>query len=465
MNPVIVCPVCGHFNPQESTRCVECWASLDRTDPVGLSQAQELAIRREAALKRRRLLRIGLAGLVALIVAAAVFYANVRPFSSLPPPMSAIEAEFGVGEWPMFRRNPAHTAFDSSGAVLSQGVVVWSYTGDSPMASAPAVVDGRVYLSTGDRSVVALDASTGEHVWGHRVTGPIDSSVAVAGEMAFVGLRDATLLALDRETGQVRWEFRTSGPIPRSPAVKQGELYIGSDDFGVYALDAMSGEERWVYQTGGRISSSAAVNDDVVAITSEDKYLYVLDRSSGRPRMDFRLTTGSRSPVLSGPLALVIDGRGRLTAVDSRWNDRPFDKFTDWAGVQAFAWNLVDDVPAQGGFVWSYIPTGDGLVGEPAVAEGRVYTSAASGVLHALDLSTGEPIWEFRARTRFQTSPSVQHRTVFVGDVDGTLYAVDVQAGQLRWELDTGSEILSSPVVAGGTVYVSTADGGLLAIR
>ena len=428
-------------------------------------EAQELTAAGQTAQRRRRLLRLGLVGLGALFVVGWIILANFDPFSSLSPPVSTISADPGPGEWAMFRRDPAHSAFDADGHEPPRGEVKWQFTGVAPIAASPTVVDGRVYLSTGDRTVVALDSETGEQIWQHNTTGPIDSSVAVAGEMAFVGLRDGRVLALERFTGEVRWEFRTSGPIHRSPVVQGGELYIGSDDFRVYALDAMTGQLRWSYRTGGRISSSAAVNKDVVAVTSEDKHLYVIDRATGDPRMDLRLTTGTRSPVFAGTRVFAIDGAGRLTAADWREEDLPFEKTSARVGLQLFSWGLLDDVPTQRGFEWGFRPPGGGLVGMPAIARDRVYVSGSMGALFALDVSTGQPVWEFRTESRLEGSPSVVNRTVFVGDVEGIVYALDAATGEVQWQLDIGGEILSSLVVAYGAIYVTTADGGLHAIR
>ena len=470
---VLLCPVCGHFNPVSSTGqaavgsewCVECRLSLAGTEPITLQEAQESARRRQTALRQRRLLRYGLVGLVAAVVVIWTGYVNFDPFSSLDPPTSTIGAESGPGEWAMYRRDATHTGFDASEDDVPIGEVVWRFKANAPIRSSPAVVDGRVYIGTGDSNVVSLDAETGALLWEHEVSGPVDSSVAVAGDLVFVSLRDARVLALDRGGGEVRWEFQASGPIHGSPAVIRGELYIGSDDFGIYALDAMIGEERWMYRTGGRVASSAAANEDVVAVTSEDKYLYVLDRDTGRPRMDFQLTTGSRSPILSDSIALTIDGLGWLTAIDSRQDDLPFEKPVRRVGLQLFSWGILENDPAQRGFVWSFMPTGDSLVGEPAAAWGKVYVSGASGVLYALDAATGLPVWEFHAESGFEQSPLVLGRTVLVADSGGRLYAVDAGTGESKWELDIGGRPITGPVIAGGTLYVVTDGGGLQAIR
>ncbi len=464
MNRVLVCPVCGHFNTVGSVRCAECRLSLAGAAPVSLREAEESARRRRTTLRRRRTLRYGLVGLVVAALVIWIGYVNLNPFASLDPPTSTIGAVPNEREWAMFRRDPAHTGADVHGGAVLYGEVMWQFKAHEPIRSSPALVDGRVYIGTGDHRVVALEARTGEIVWEHEATGPVDWPVAVAGDLVFVGLRDARVLALDVDTGDVRWEYRTRGPIHGSPVVDRGELYIGSDDFSIYALDAMTGEGRWVYRTGGRVTSSPAANGDVVAVTSEDKYLYVLDRATGRPRLDFQLTTGSGSPVLTDSYALAIDGLGRLTAIDWREDDKPFEKVVTRVGLQLFAWGILDDVPNQRGFVWSYQPEGDNLVGEPAVASGRVYVSGSSGALYALDTATGRPIWEFHAESSLERSPSAWAEFVYIADSGGMLYAIDAETGRKQWELDIGGPATASPVIAGGELYVASTNGGLLAI-
>ena len=222
-----------------------------------------------------------------------------------------------------------------------------------------------------------------------------------------------------------------------------------------------------MYKTGGRVTSSPAVNADVVAVTSEDKYLYVIDRTTGRPRLDFQLTTGSGSPVLTDSYALAIDGLGRLTAIDWREDDKPFEKIVTRVGLQLFAWGILDEVPNQRGFAWSFLPPFDKLVGEPAVAGERIYVSGSSGTLYALDLATGSPVWEFHAESGLERSPSVWGEIVYIADSGGRLYAVDAESGELRWEIDIGGRATASPVIARGGLYVASTHnggGGLLAM-
>ena len=75
----------------------------------------------------------------------------------------------------------------------------------------PVVVDGVMYLSTGAKSVLALDVKTGDVKWRYRPeseegkTGA-NKGVVVADGKVIVGRRDNVLLALDQQTGRVVWQ-------------------------------------------------------------------------------------------------------------------------------------------------------------------------------------------------------------------------------------------------------------------
>jgi len=117
----------------------------------------------------------------------------------------------------------------------------------------PAVGDGRVYVSTLDGNLVALDAVTGAIRWNVRVGGGLPSGAALAYGRVYVHSLDRTLHALDAETGRTIW----SAPIgdPRAsiygndwgaaPVVANGVAYVVPDEETIEALDAATGERLW----------------------------------------------------------------------------------------------------------------------------------------------------------------------------------------------------------------------------
>src|SRR5262249_11227624 len=133
--------------------------------------------------------------------------------------------------------------------------------------SSPVVANGVVYAnSESDRSIYALDATTGAVHW--RFTSPpSDDEVpeAPAGGHGVVyvvfrhaegcGLRHGSIDALDATTGAVRRHLHDSTQAYSAPAVVDGVIYVGSTAHHVSALDVATGAVRWRFQTDGAAES------------------------------------------------------------------------------------------------------------------------------------------------------------------------------------------------------------------
>ena len=464
MDTIVVCTVCKSQNPTERLRCARCWASLAAGHVLDRDVWGELERQMRRRNRLRRLAGLGLVALVALGVSLWLVYTIVIAPDVLAAPISSLTSAPAPGDWAMFGRDPAHSGSVASERVSIKGELRWRFQTDAPIASSPAVVGGRVYLSTGDRRIVALDADSGDLIWEHDVPGPVDSSVAVAGGLAFVGLRSGKVLALETDTGELRWEFQTEGPVFSPPTIFQGELYVGSGDGRVYALDAMTGEKRWSYLTGGWVTASPAVKENVVAMVSQDTNLYLFDANTGKVRLDYPSRSPEGTPVFDGDRLFVTDGVWGVSAVDWRAIDAPFEKLVRRVKIQLFAWGLVD-LPAQRGYLWIFNPPGQSFLATPVVAWDKIYAPSVAGTLFALSTSTGEIGWEFSAKAGLWGPPSVMGRTVFIGDAAGRLYAIDALTGEAQWEIKIGDSRLSTPVLANGMVYVASKDGALYAIE
>jgi outer membrane protein assembly factor BamB len=115
-------------------------------------------------------------------------------------------------------------------------------TGQRGIASAPAVFNGLVYVSSLDGSLYAFDAITkGPPKWVAPTGSYIDSSPAVANDLVYVGSQDGNLYAFDASTGKQRWSAPTGAIHNSSPAVANGLVYIGSwETHNLYAFNATS---------------------------------------------------------------------------------------------------------------------------------------------------------------------------------------------------------------------------------
>jgi outer membrane protein assembly factor BamB len=113
---------------------------------------------------------------------------------------------------------------------------------------------------------------------------------------------------------------------------------------------------------------------------------------------------------------------------------------------------------------------GKGPKSTPLVANGRVYTLGMTGVLLAVNASTGKPVWRFDSQGKFRaTSPlfgvavsPLLHSSnliAYVGtDEDGALTAFDAATGQVRWQWKGNGPGYGSPVLAGNQIVAVAAE-------
>jgi uncharacterized repeat protein (TIGR01451 family) len=282
------------------------------------------------------------------------------------------------------------------------GVVLWSYAASSEVLSSPAVANGVVYFgsfSSFGNNVNALNASTGAKLWSYSLGGLVlvSSSPVVANGVVYIGFSGENgnngLLALNASTGALLWGYSAGDSVSSSPAVANGVLYIGSataiNQGEVLALNASTGTKLWSYATGEYVYSSPAVANGVVYVGSQDGNVYALNASIGAK-------------------------------------------------------------------LWSYT-TGDAVLSSPAVANGVVYIGSGDHNVYALDASTGAKLWSYQTGNYENSSPAVANGVVYIGSNDGNFYALNASTGVKLWSF-AGGVMDTSPTVANGVVYIHAID-------
>jgi quinohemoprotein ethanol dehydrogenase len=151
--------------------------------------------------------------------------------------------------------------------------LAWSTEIDSPMglASEPIVVDGVIYLSAPESRVYAIEGSSGRILWAFRpqvqmgvstqnsYAVRVNRGVAVWAGKVYVSTGDCRLIAIDAASGTQVWASPICDPAQTgstgAPRVAKGKVFIGyngSDDQirgSLVAFDAETGKEAWRFWT------------------------------------------------------------------------------------------------------------------------------------------------------------------------------------------------------------------------
>ena len=207
------------------------------------------------------LLAVAIAALVAARVAVTAQSASKNDWTAAPG-----------RDFPMPGGNYWHQRYSTLDRINSTNITklggAWSIRLDEggpsgPLQATPVVIDGVMYVTTGTRHVLAIEAATGNVKWRYRPDGPGqvggNMGVAVADGRVYFARRDCVLVALNQETGSVLWQTqvtRDPGAHISAPAVYwDGRVYVGTSggDSGsrgqVSAYDATTGKEAWTFYT------------------------------------------------------------------------------------------------------------------------------------------------------------------------------------------------------------------------
>ncbi|MFN8534111.1 MAG: PQQ-binding-like beta-propeller repeat protein [Dehalococcoidia bacterium] len=413
------------------------------------------------------LLRIGIVAAVAGLLIGGWAYLQQPPIP--PPPSTTLSSASVPGRWEFPRFDLRNTGSVPTSSAAVRGELRWRFQTDEAFRAAPASDGTSIFVSTGDRRIIALDAETGMIRWQTPTTGPVDYTPVVAGELVYVGLRDWRLLALNRHSGVIEWERSLGNPVSSPATISNGTLYQGGTDGRLFAIDAATGEILWTYITGSQVSGSPAVLDDLVVVVADNGWLHVVDRTTGQKRFDFLIVGSATStPTVSEDTAYAAYGAfgrrtARLVAAGIREQVYPLEREIYFVRGVLWLWGIGDPPPPPRGSRWSVSLPGFKAT-SPALAHGRIYVGSGPSIV-AIDQARGAVAWEYKAPAPISASPIVTDDALYAGAEDGTLFALDPNSGAERWRFQAGGAIAAQPILASGGLYATAADGVVYALR
>ena len=268
----------------------------------------------------------------------------------------------------------------------STGTPIWSGQIESKIASAPALANGVVCITSFQRDIYAFASSNGRLLW-HR-TGSAFTQVAAFGDLVFSAETDqnstGTLAAFDARSGAVRW--RVSAPSPgwgfSAPVAEHGVVYamlFAAQQGGYeYALNASDGAQLWrspLLKLNGAYNPPGAplVVGGSLYLPTTDGSLIALDTRTGQPLWTYTPASGASATNYGGFSPLWSDGQvvyigeiGHITLLNA--SDGTVIRRQDILNYRGSA----------------FIVSGNIL-----------FVNSADGVVHALKLADGAQVWQY----------------------------------------------------------------------
>jgi polyvinyl alcohol dehydrogenase (cytochrome) len=389
---------------------------------------------------------------------------------------------------PAILRNGVRWSFAGAGAVpldgppVNNSIITTAYGVGMPVGA--SVAEGIAYVGSDNGYTYALNAVTGKLIWAHygwnmNMSNPLvvngrvfvttgnayfnyaNTMLYVRGERPTRGPGLNSMYALDARTGKEIWAFHFPGEAMPTAAYEQGFLYIGTGDGHVYKLDAGTGRPAWITDIVSFVSmSSPVLSDRYVFVGGTDpNYFYALDKSTGK--VAWRMTLphlvatgmGDCTPAYGGGLVV------QEATVESGDPRNPV------ANV------LLALDGETGKVVWQHQfakgPTPPAMkTATPMIAGGKVFEgSPVTGDYYAFDLQTGRELWKVHLGAQIRAGAALADGILYVPYKSGDIAAIRADDGFLLGNRHVGGAFgPSSPAVVGGTLYVSNMYGWLLAI-
>ena len=109
---------------------------------------------------------------------------------------------------------------------------------------------------------------------------------------------------------------------------------------------------------------------------------------------------------------------------------------------------------------WAFAFEGDTVrSAQPAIVGGRIFTGSASGAVYSLDAGTGCVWWRYDAGAQVRTAVSIgmagDKAVAYFGDIRSTVHAVDASTGAPLWNFSHFATSDVSDILASSQIGVS----------
>ncbi len=166
---------------------------------------------------------------------------------------------------------------------VTNGKKIWGIQLGTPIASGPALVEGKLLFGTSQGEVIAREPRDGSEVWRVKVSSEVLAVPTGANGVIVVRTVDGRLYGMEADSGKRIWVYDRTVPLltlrgNSAPVIHNGIVITGSDGGKLAALTLKTGTVLWETQIAdpkGRTELERMVDIDVQPVVMED-VIYVI---------------------------------------------------------------------------------------------------------------------------------------------------------------------------------------------
>jgi outer membrane protein assembly factor BamB len=302
-------------------------------------------------------------------------------------------------------------------------------------------------LSDSYRSQISV-----EEIWSKRIGKGAENlylklTPAVIGGYLFVADQYGKLIATDISTGEPVWQIHDKNVNYTSGAGGgDGMVLIGTGDGRVIARDVQTGNLKWVAKVSSEILSAPTAFNQITVVRTGDGNIFGLDSGTGKEIWNYDRTVPSLT--LRGNAPPVIGG------------DRVFAGFDNgrFVALDLKSGQSLWDSPLA-------IPSGrsdlDRMVdvdSAPIVQKNTIFVASFHGGVSAISSIDGRILWTREISS--YAGIALGGRYVYVTDEEGSIWALNAETGASVWKKDELKERYpTAPAYYNGYVVVCDSEG------
>lgn len=208
-------------------------------------------------------------------------------------------------------------------------VEAWKFTGAKDhWVAAPLVVNNKLFAVNSDGNLYVIDLQDGKSVKNATVVkldGRLWSQPTTDGERVYITSLDHSVIAIDANSYNILWHKDLGGAVPGSAVLSpDGMLYVGSLASQLEKFDPATGNHQSVYDAKNWVWGTPSLEGDTLYFGDVDGNLYSYNTSTGKlnwnpVKPDGALTA---SPLVLGDSVLIATESGSIYEVSNDGKSR-----------------------------------------------------------------------------------------------------------------------------------------------